>query len=95
MIVCSCNVITRARIAEAARTLARDTPDRPVTAGRLFKALGGRPNCGTCLGTLGHIVTEAGIDFAGPRAFVSDISSDVVESLVDIDKSFDDPREQP
>ena len=71
MIVCSCNVLTRGRILAAALELAAAEPSRPITPGRLFKALGARPNCGTCFATIRTIVAEAGFAFACPEPLAS------------------------
>lgn len=67
MIICSCNVLTKARIAAAADTLARENPGRPVTPGRIFRALGTRPQCGTCFALVRRIVADAGIAFTCPE----------------------------
>lgn len=71
MIVCSCNVLTRARIRAAAEALAAEDPFRPITPGRLFRALGARPNCGTCFSTIRTIVAEAGLAFTCPEPLAS------------------------
>ena len=67
MIVCSCAVLTKARILAAAETLAREQPYRPVTAGRVFRALGAKPQCGICYGPIRTIIAEAGITFTCPE----------------------------
>jgi bacterioferritin-associated ferredoxin len=71
MIVCSCNVLTRMRILAAAQQLAAEDPFRPITPGRLFRALGARPNCGTCFTTIRSIVAEAGLAFTCPEPLAS------------------------
>ncbi len=67
MIVCSCNVLTKARILAAARALAAEDPFRPITPGRLFRTLGARPNCGTCFTTIRSMISEAGLTFTCPE----------------------------
>ena len=71
MIICSCNVLTKRRIAEAASALAVEDPNRPVTPGRLFKCLGAKPQCGTCFATVRRIVADAGIEFTCPEPLAS------------------------
>jgi bacterioferritin-associated ferredoxin len=72
MIVCSCNVLTKARVIAAADRLLRDEPDRPVTAGRIFRALGVRPNCGTCFSLIRQIIADAGLSFTCPEPLASE-----------------------
>jgi bacterioferritin-associated ferredoxin len=72
MIVCSCNVLTKARVIAAADRLLRDDPSRPVTAGRIFRALGVRPGCGTCFSLIRTIVAEAGVTFTCPEPLASE-----------------------
>jgi bacterioferritin-associated ferredoxin len=71
MIVCSCNVLTEARIRAAAESLAAEDPSRPITPGRLFRRLGARPNCGTCYRTIRAIVARAGLAFTCPEPLAS------------------------
>ena len=71
MIVCSCKVLTGARILAAAETLAAEDPMRPITPGRLFRALGARPNCGTCFSTIRTIIADAGLTFTCPEPLAS------------------------
>jgi bacterioferritin-associated ferredoxin len=71
MIVCSCSVLSKARIVETAGALAAENPGRPITPGRLFKALGARPQCGTCFATIRTIVAEAGLAFTCPEPLAS------------------------
>lgn len=71
MIVCSCNVLTRARILATAEELARQDPLRPLTAGRLFRALGARPQCGTCFTTIRSMIAAAGLVFTCPEPLAS------------------------
>ncbi len=89
MIVCSCNVLTRERIAAAAEELSAEDPLRPVTPGRLFRALGARPQCGTCFATVRRIVADAGIAFTCPEPLASDAEEGEEEMVVEIDVVFD------
>lgn len=89
MIVCSCNVLTKARILEAAEALAKASPDRPVTAGRLFRALGARPQCGTCFVSVRRIVADAGIAFTCPEPLASGAEDDDELSIVEMAALFD------
>ena len=82
MIVCSCNVLARRRILAAAQMLATKDPFRPITPGRLFKALGARPNCGTCFTTIRKIIADAGLTFTCP------------EPLASVAEATEDEREQ-
>lgn len=54
MIVCSCNVLSDTEIRDAVngRTC-------PRTPGAVYKCLGCRPNCGSCIATLRTIINEA------------------------------------
>ena len=67
MIVCSCAVLTKARILAAAEGLAREQPYRPVTAGRVFRALGAKPQCGICYQPIRAIIAAAGLAFTCPE----------------------------
>jgi bacterioferritin-associated ferredoxin len=49
MIVCSCNRISDAEIDRTIDELMVDDPLRVVTPGEVYRALGKRPRCGTCL----------------------------------------------
>jgi bacterioferritin-associated ferredoxin len=71
MIVCSCNVLSDARILEAARALAAEDPTRPITPGRLFRRLGTRPNCGTCFATIRTLIARDGLSFTCPEPLAS------------------------
>ena len=55
----------------AAETLAADDPMRPLTPGRLFKALGARPQCGTCFSVIRAMIAEAGLTFTCPEPLAS------------------------
>jgi bacterioferritin-associated ferredoxin len=81
MIICSCNVITKARILAAAEDVARERPGLPVTPGRIFRALAARPQCGTCFVMIRRIIADAGIAFTCPEplATVADGEHAVVD----------------
>lgn len=53
MIVCSCNVVTSAEIEAVVEELIASDPDVVLTPGMIYRAMGVRPKCGTCLG---HVV---------------------------------------
>lgn len=59
MIVCSCNIITQAEIAEAVRRLRARDPYAVITPGLIFRTLGKRPNCGNCLPLVSRVMIEA------------------------------------
>lgn len=56
MIVCSCNVITRASIERAVEQLGGAPEPGIVTPGCVYRALGHRPRCGTCLSTVSQLI---------------------------------------
>jgi hypothetical protein len=72
MIVCSCAVLTRSRVLAAAEALARERPYRPVTAGRVFRSLGAKPQCGICYGPIRAIIGGAGLAFTCPEPLASE-----------------------
>jgi bacterioferritin-associated ferredoxin len=86
MIICSCNVFTRNRIVAAARELATEDPGRPVTPARIFKLLGGRPQCGTCFSLIRQATAEAGIAITCPEPLASQADG---ETLTVIRARFD------
>ena len=49
MIVCSCSVITSQDIAEAVEALRTNDPFVVLTPGLIYRQLGKRPSCGSCL----------------------------------------------
>ena len=89
MIVCSCSVLTKDRILAAATALAAQDPSRPVTPGRLFRALGARPQCGTCFVTVRRIVADAGIAFTCPEPLASGAEDGDGLSPYDYETGFD------
>ncbi len=87
MIICSCNVLTKARIAAAADALARENPDRPLTPGRIFRTLGARPQCGTCFTLIRRIVADAGLTFTCPEPLATVAEDDL--SAAEMEIAFD------
>ncbi|MCB1497052.1 MAG: (2Fe-2S)-binding protein [Bauldia sp.] len=85
MIICSCNVLTKASILETAEKLAHEDVSRPVTPGRVFRALGVRPQCGTCFVTIRRLIADAGITFTcpDPLATVADEDGELTPSELD------------
>lgn len=54
MIVCSCNVLSEARVREACSVI-----DAPRTAGQVYRCLGCSPQCGRCAKTIKSILQQA------------------------------------
>jgi bacterioferritin-associated ferredoxin len=79
MIVCSCNVLTKARILAAAEALAADQPGRAVTPARVFRALRVKPQCMVCFSVVRAILADAGLLITCPEPLAS-----VAESEEDI-----------
>ena len=67
MIICSCNVLTSAGIRAAAEKLRDEEPTRPVTPGRVFLALGARPQCGSCVELVRQSLREWGFPLTCPE----------------------------
>ncbi|HVY19662.1 MAG TPA: hypothetical protein VHA70_06230 [Bauldia sp.] len=86
MIVCSCTVLTKARILAAASELAAEDPFRPITPGRIFRHVGYRPSCGTCFATVRSIIAEAGLAFTCPEplASVAEAAEDEIVAMVTV-----------
>ena len=89
MIICSCKVLTKANILEAAEKLAREDMARPVTPGRVFRALGTRPQCATCFATIRRIIADAGITFTCPDPLASVADEDEELSGRELDDLID------
>ncbi|HET7714082.1 MAG TPA: (2Fe-2S)-binding protein [Bauldia sp.] len=87
MIICSCNVLAKARIAAAADALARENPRRPVTPGAVFRVLGARPQCGTCFTLVRRIIADAGITFTCPEPLATVAEDDL--SAAEMEMAFD------
>ena len=84
MIICSCNVLTKRLVIEAASVLAAEEPGRPVTPGRLFKRLGARPQCGTCFATVRRIVADSGVEFTCPEPLASSAEEETVVEFFEL-----------
>lgn len=72
MILCSCNVLTKAAILAAAESLVAAEPMRPVTPGRIFRVLGVRPNCGSCLDLIRAMLRDFGLPMTCPEPLAPD-----------------------
>lgn len=80
MIVCSCNVLTKARVIAAAETLVRKNPTRVVTPGRILKELGVKAQCAVCFSLIRTIVAEAGVTITCPEPLASEAHDDDAEA---------------
>jgi len=80
MIVCSCNVLTKARVVAAAETLIRKDPARAVTPGRILKELGVRAQCAVCFGLIRRVVAEAGVLVTCPEPLATEAEDDDVDA---------------
>lgn len=60
MIVCSCNVITDQEIADAVAELRTSDPYVVLTPGLIFRTIGKRPSCGSCLPLITRIMLSVG-----------------------------------
>lgn len=89
MIICSCSVLSKKRILAAAQDLAAEDPTRPVTPGRLFRALGAKPQCGTCFATVRRLVADAGIAFTCPEPLALGAENDDDLLPLDYPRGFD------
>ena len=76
MIVCSCNVLTEARVVAAAELLIRRDPTRAVTPGRILKELGVKAQCAICFSLIRSIVAEAGVMVTCPEPLASEAQDD-------------------
>jgi bacterioferritin-associated ferredoxin len=72
MIVCSCNVLTKARVVAAAESLSCRDPMRAVSPGRILKELGVRAQCAVCFSLIRAIVAEAGVQVTCPEPLASE-----------------------
>ncbi len=66
MIVCSCSMITADDIAEAVSALRTKDPYVVLTPGSIYRQLGKRPSCGTCLPLIAKLMV--GYDEQGPAS---------------------------
>jgi bacterioferritin-associated ferredoxin len=59
MIVCSCNVITLESIRTAIKGLTSGPELVVITPGTVYRELGFRPQCGTCLRRVAKLIEQA------------------------------------
>jgi bacterioferritin-associated ferredoxin len=59
MIVCSCNVITMAQIRRVVEELHAGPVPRVITPAVVYRALGHRPQCGSCLGAVADVIDQS------------------------------------
>lgn len=71
MILCSCNVLSSVDLRTVAERLQESNPGRPVTPLRLFRELGVRPKCGSCLGLLRRTLQDWGFPATCPEPLAS------------------------
>jgi bacterioferritin-associated ferredoxin len=69
MIVCSCTMITANDIAEAVAALRTKDPLVVLTPGLIYRQLGKRPSCGSCLPLITKLMVA--YDEEGPGASAS------------------------
>ncbi len=58
MIVCSCNFITDRDIRDAVDGLMLAGPVQNLTPCKVYKAIGSRPNCGSCLNNASELIRK-------------------------------------
>ena len=80
MIVCSCNVLTKAGVVAAAEKLARETPARPITPGRILRELGVKAQCAVCFSLIRTTVASAGVMVTCPEPIATDAEGDSAEA---------------
>jgi len=59
MYVCSCNVITALEIKRAIIELLKADPLRVITPGSVYRSMGYRPRCGSCLPHVSMLIAAA------------------------------------
>jgi bacterioferritin-associated ferredoxin len=64
MIVCSCTMITSKDIAEAVSAIRTGDPFVVLTPGLIYRQLGKRPSCGSCLPLITRLMVAS--DEEGP-----------------------------
>ena len=69
MIVCSCSMISAKDIAEAVSTLRTKDPYVVLTPGLIYRTLGKRPSCGSCMPLIANLMV--GYDEQGPSSAAS------------------------
>ncbi|MGB6347989.1 MAG: hypothetical protein WBF40_11635 [Methyloceanibacter sp.] len=71
MIVCSCSMITARDVAETVTALRTADPLVVLTPGLIYRHLGKRPSCGSCLPLITKLMVaydEEGMNASGPKA---------------------------
>ena len=71
MIVCSCSMITARDVAETVTALRTADPLVVLTPGLIYRHLGKRPSCGSCLPLITKLMVaydEEGMNTSGPKA---------------------------
>ncbi len=68
MIICSCNVISDNDIRAAISKIRKRTPDTMLTPGKVYKQLGKRAQCGTCLQNAIEIIISQSEDVSETAA---------------------------
>ena len=69
MIVCSCSMITAKEVADAVTALRTADPLVVLTPGLIYRYLGKRPSCGSCLPLISKLMVvydEEGLSPSGP-----------------------------
>ena len=69
MIVCSCSMITAKDVADAVASLRTADPFVVLTPGLIYRHLGKRPSCGSCLPLISKLMVafdEEGPNVSGP-----------------------------
>jgi NAD(P)H-nitrite reductase large subunit len=69
MIVCSCTMITAEDVAEAVTAIRIADPLVVLTPGLIYRYLGKRPSCGSCLPLITKLMVaydEEGLSASGP-----------------------------
>jgi bacterioferritin-associated ferredoxin len=67
VILCSCNVLSSTALRTAAERLRTADPALPVTPGRVFQALGVRPQCGSCVELVRRMLRDWGFPATCPE----------------------------
>ena len=69
MIICSCSMITSEDVHEAVSALRTKDPFVVLTPGLIYRELGKRPQCGSCLPLVAQLMV--GYDEGGPSSAAS------------------------
>lgn len=82
MILCSCNRITCRDLEHAVDSLIQDNPSASITIGQVYRSLGKRPKCGSCLANTNKHVRSRATCLRG-NALASDGANPAQESCTD------------